>query len=163
MKKLVIGSDKGGFALKEAIKANLLAKGHELIDVGTQDPENPVYFFETAAYAAQAIQQGRAEMGILVCGTGMGMLQVANKFSGILAAACESVYAARKCREINDSNILCMGGWVIGSEMGIAMAEAFLGTEFTQDLPEARKEYLKNAKQRVLAVDAENRRQPAGK
>lgn len=158
MKKLVVGSDKGGFALKEAIKAKLLTEGYELMDVGTQDPENPVYFFETAAFAAQAIQAGRAEMGILVCGTGMGMSQVANKFAGILAAACESVYTATKAREINDANILCMGGWVIGSEMGIAMTEAFLNTEFTQGLPESRKAYLRQAKVRVLAVDEANRK-----
>jgi len=158
MKKLVIGADKGGFPLKEAIKRYLLDKGYEIKDVGTLDPENPVFFFETAPNAARAIQNGEAEMGILCCGTGMGMSQVANKFSGILAAACESVYAARKCREVNDSNILCMGTWVVGAEMAIAMTETFLNTEFTQDLPKDRQDYLREAKTKVMAVDAATRK-----
>lgn len=158
MKKLVIGSDKGGFPLKEAVKKYLADKGYEFKDVGTLDPEKPVFFFETAPNAARAIRKGEAEMGILCCGTGMGMSQVANKFEGILAAACESVYAAQKCREVNGSNILCMGAWVVGAEMAVAMTEAFLNTEFTQGLPEDRREYLKGAREKVMAIDSENRK-----
>ena len=158
MKKLVIAADKGGFPLKETVKAYLLEKGYQIEDVGTLDPENPVFFFEGAPKAAKAIQEGKAEMGLLFCGTGMGMSQVANKFYGIRAAVCESAYAAVKCREINDSNILTMGTWIVGGEMGIAISEAFLTTEFTQGLPEARREYLKGAREKVIAVDAENRK-----
>ena len=158
MKKLVMAADKGGFPLKETVKAHLLGKGYEVEDVGTLDTEKPVFFFEGAPKVARAIQEGRAEMGILVCGTGMGMSQVANKFYGIRAAACESTYAAGKCREINDSNVLCMGTWVVGGEMGIAMTETFLNTDFTQGLPKERAEYLKGARDKVIAVDAENRK-----
>jgi ribose 5-phosphate isomerase B len=157
--KLVIGSDKGGYELKEAIKSFLKEANYEVTDVGTQDINNPIYFFETASNAAKAIQEGRADKGILVCGTGMGVSQVANKFSGILAAACESVYATKMCRIINDANILCMGGWVIGKNMGIEMTETFLNTEFTQGLSVERAEYLKNAKRLVLEVDSENRKE----
>lgn len=158
MKKLVVAADKGGFPLKEIVKAHLLGKGYEVEDVGTLDPENPVFFFEGAPVAAKAIQEGRAEMGLLFCGTGMGMSQVANKFHGIRAAACESVYAAAKSREINDSNVLTLGTWIVGGEMAIAMAEAFLNTEFTRGLPKERQEYLKAARDRVAGIDAANRK-----
>ena len=158
MKKLVMASDKGGYPLKETVKAYLLGKGYEVDDVGTLDPEKPVFFFEGAPKAARAIQEGKAEMGILVCGTGMGMSQVANKFYGIRASVCESLYTVGKCREVNDANILCLGSFVLGGEMGIAMTETFINTEFTQGLPKERVEFLKSAKEKVLALDAENRK-----
>jgi ribose 5-phosphate isomerase B len=158
MKKLVVAADKGGYPLKETVKAYLLGKGYEVEDVGTLDPEKPVFFFEGAPNAAKAIQEGRAEMGLLFCGTGRGRSQGANKFHGIRAAVCESVYAAVKCREINDSNVLTMGTWIVGGEMGIAMAEAFLNTDFTQGLPKERQEYLKGARDQVIAVDTATRK-----
>ena len=92
------------------------------------------------------IQDGSADLGILICGTGMGMSQVANKFKGVRAACVESAYAAKMCRVINDSNILCMGGWMIAPTLGIAMVDEFLGAEFTVGVEEWRKEWLKNAK-----------------
>ena len=158
MKKIVIAADRSGFPLKETVKAYLLGKGYEVNDVGTLDPENPVFFFDGAPRAAIEIQEGRAELGILVCGTGMGMSQLANKFYGVRAAACESVFAAGKCREINDSNVLCMGGWIIGGEMGIFMTEAFLSTGFTQGLPKERADYLKGAWTKFDVIDAKNRK-----
>ncbi len=78
------------------------------------------------------------------------MSQVANKYKGIRAACVESVYAAGKCRAINDSNVLCMGGWLIGPEMGIEMSKAFLQTEFTQGVEEWRRRHLENAKKSSL-------------
>ena len=150
---IVIGSDKSGFSLKEAIKAHLAAKGYEIVEVGTVDIDNPVPFFKTAPLAVAKITEGAAEMAILVCGTGMGMSQVANKYKGIRAACVESVYAARMCRAINDSNVLCLGGWVIAPEMGIEMADIFLSTGFTQGLEEWRQEFLKKAKAEFDALE----------
>ncbi len=146
MSKLVIGSDKSGYTLKEAIKAYLTERGVDFIEVGTVDPEVGVPFFTVAPEAAALVLSGDADRAILICGTGMGMSQVANKYKGIRAACVESVYAARMCRAINDSNALCMGGWVIAPEMGIEMVKAFLDTGHTEGLEEWRKEFLKNAK-----------------
>lgn len=106
--KVLIGSDKSGFALKEYLLEQLTALGYEVIDKGTPDLDHVMPFFAVAPVVAQAIQAGEGEKAILICGTGMGMSQVANKYPGILAACCESVYAARMCRAINNSNILCM-------------------------------------------------------
>ena len=153
--KLVIGSDKSGFTLKEAIKQYLDSKGIEYIEVGTLDPEKGIPFFKVAPEAAGCILKGHAEKGILICGTGMGMSQVANSYKGIRAACVESVYSARMCRAINDSNVLCMGGWRIAPEMGLELVKAFLSTEFTDGLEEWRKGFLKNAKAEFAALEEE--------
>lgn len=153
--RIVIGSDKSGFELKEAVKKYLQDLGHELLEVGTTDPTSPVPFYAVAPEAAKLIQGGQAERGILVCGTGMGMAQVAGKFKGIRAACVESVYAARMCRAINDANLLCLGGWLIGREMGLEMNRVFLETEFTQGLEEWRKQHLEKAKQQFAALEEE--------
>ena len=151
--KIAIGSDKSGFYLKEFILARLSEKGIEITDLGTADVEQPHPFFEVASIVGQAVSNGEYERAILICGTGMGMSQVANKFRGVLAACCETTYSARMCRAINNSNILCMGGWVIGPELGLEMAEVFLSTEHTQGSEEWRQAFLKNAYQQVVEID----------
>lgn len=153
--KIVIGSDKSGFKLKEAVKEYLKEQEYDFLEIGTTDPDSPVPFFEVAPEAAKLIQTGKADRGILICGTGMGMAQVANKFKGVRAACVESVYAARLCRAINDSNLLCMGGWLIGPEMGLEMSRIFLGTEFKQGLEEWRQRHLENAKQQFAALEGQ--------
>ena len=156
--KVIIGSDKSGFTLKEYLKSTLPELGYEVEDLGTLDPNEAKPFFVVAPVVAQAVAEGKAEKAILICGTGMGMSQVANKYPGILAACCESVYAARMCRAINNSNILCMGGWVIANEMGLEMAKAFLTTEHTQGLEEWRQEFLKGALIKVQEIDQATRK-----
>lgn len=152
--KVIIGSDKSGFTLKEFLKPALAEMGYQVEDMGTTNPDEPKPFFVVAPVVAEALQQGKAERAILICGTGMGMSQVANKYKGILAACCESTYAARMCRAINNSNVLCMGGWVIANEMGLEMAQAFLTTQHTQGLEEWRQEFLKKALVQVREIDA---------
>ena len=85
----------------------------------------------------------------------MGMAQVAGKFKGVRAACCENVYSAKMCRVINDSNILCMGGWMIAETLGIAMTEAFLNAEFTVGVEEWRKAWLENAKNEFIKLEDE--------
>jgi len=153
--KIAIGSDKSGFALKEAIAKYLTEAGIEFTDLGTRDIDSPVPYFEAAPIIARAIQSGEADRGILCCGTGMGMSVVANKHRGISAACCESVYAAKMCRAVNDANVLCMGGWLVGEWLGVEMAKAFLATEFTQDLEEWRKDWLRNAKAKIAIFEEE--------
>lgn len=151
--KILVGSDKSGFKLKEAIKAHLAGRGFEVEDCGTQDMDNVKPFFAVAPIAAKKIQSGEHTRAILVCGTGMGMSVVANKHKGVCAACVESVYAAEKCRAVNDANILCMGGWMIADELGIAMTDTFVDTNFTDNLEEWRKDWLRNAKEKVAEIE----------
>ncbi len=151
--KLVIGSDKSGFTLKEAIKLHLMEKGYDVDDHGTLDVENAFAFHQVANKVAKMVQDKEYEKAILICGTGMGMSVVSNKFKGVYAACCESTYAAEKCRAINDANILTMGGWVIGEILGCEMADKFLNTEFTQGLEEWRAEWLRGAREAVKAIE----------
>ena len=144
--KIVIGSDKSGYTLKEAVKAYLAEQAVEFKEIGTTDPDNGVPYYEVASEAAKYLQEGRADFAILLCGTGMGMAQAAGKYKGVRAACVESVYAVRMCRAINDSNALCMGGWIVAPEMGIEMTKVFLATAHTEGLEEWRKEFIKNAK-----------------
>jgi ribose 5-phosphate isomerase B len=156
MKKIFIGSDKSGFALKEAIKQYLVEESYEVEDIGTTDEAAPLPFFDVALKGAQKIQSNEYQRGILICGTGMGMSIVANKHEGVFGAACESVYAAEKCRAINDANILCMGGWIIAPIMGVEMTKTFLNTEFTQNLEEWRAKNLVKAKEAVAKIEKES-------
>lgn len=153
MKKIVIGSDKSGFELKEAIKAHLAENGFEVEDCGTLDTENPKPYFEVAPVVAKKVQGGEYEKAVLICGTGMGMAVVANKFEGVYAAVCENTYAAEKSRAINDANIVTLGGWITGSVAGCAIVDKFLNTEFTENLEPWRQEFLKNAKEKVRDIE----------
>ena len=151
--KLAIGSDKSGFPLKAAIKAYLQSEGIAFDDLGTTDLDHVKPFYVVSSTIAPLIQSGAYDRAILICGTGAGVSVVANKFKGVTAVACESLYAAKMCRAINDANVLCMGGWLIAPEMGIEMTKAFLQTAFLQDLEEWRKDWLTNAKREVGALE----------
>lgn len=155
-KKVIIGSDKSGFGLKEVLKAHLTEVGYEVVDDGTIDPENAMMYDAVARKVAPRVSSGEFEKGILICGTGMGMSIVANKFKGVSAAVCENTFAAEKARAINDANILTLGGWISAPEVGIAIADTFLNTEFTQNLEDWRAENLKKAKVRVAELENEN-------
>ncbi len=156
MGKLFLGSDKSGFLLKEAIKEYLKENNFDFDDIGTLDVENAYPYYEVAEKGSKALQRGEYERGILICGTGMGMSVVGNKHEGVHAAACESVYAAEKCRAINDANVLCMGGWLIGPVMGVQMTETFLNTEFTQGLEDWRAANLRKFKVAVGKIEKDS-------
>jgi len=155
MKRIIIGSDKSGFSLKNAIADYLEKTGWEVTDAGTTDLEHVKPYYVTASLVAERVSKKEFEKGILICGTGMGMAVVANKYEGVYAACCESVYAAEKCRAINDANILTMGGWIIAPELGIEMTDKFLGTAFTEGLEEWRQTFLKGAKEKVREIEKE--------
>lgn len=153
MNKIFIGSDKSGFALKEAIKSYLIEQNYTVEDIGTTDENAPSPFFDVSQKGAKLIQNKVYERGILICGTGMGMSVVANKHEGVYAAACESVYAAEKARAINDANVLCMGGWIIAPVMGVEMTKVFLNTHFTQNLEDWRARNLEKARIVVKSIE----------
>jgi ribose 5-phosphate isomerase B len=151
--KIVIGADKSGFYLKEAIKGHLVAKGYDVEDVGTQNVEVAMPFYDVAPILAKKIQANEYDKGILICGTGMGMSLVANKYKGVFASCVESLYSAKKCRAINNANVMTMGGWIINDMMGIEMVDAFLNTEFTEGLEEWRQEFLHKAQAKISDIE----------
>ena len=136
--KIALGSDKSGFAVKEAVKAYLAEAGVDFDDLGTTDLADVHPYYRVAADVAPRVQDGTYDKAILICGTGAGMSVVSNKFKGVYAVACEGVYAAKMARAINNANILCMGGWIVGPEMAIEMVRTFLATEWCQDLEDWR-------------------------
>ena len=151
--KIAIGSDKSGFSAKEAIKAYLTEAGIVFSDLGTVDLEDVHPYYQVASEVAPKVQSGEYEKAILICGTGAGMGVVANKYKGVYAVACESVYAAKMARAINNANVLCMGGWIVGPEMAVEMTKVFLSTDWCQDLEDWRAaNMLKFAKQ-VSAIE----------
>ena len=153
--KIAIGSDKSGYPLRKELEAHLKEKGIELVVYGPSNEEEAVPFYKVAPCVAKDIQNKNADLGILICGTGMGMSQVANKYKGVRAACVETVYGAKMCRVINDSNILCMGGWMIAPVLGISMVDAFLDAQFVTGVEEWRKEWLQNAKKEFAALEEE--------
>ncbi len=125
-----LGSDHGGYALKEAVKAHLQARGIEYKDYGTYSTEScdyPIY----GKAVAHAVAEGACEKGILICTTGIGISITANKVPGIRCALCSDVTCARLTRLHNDANILAMGGGVIGSNVAMDVVDAFLDTPFS--------------------------------
>lgn len=125
---IAIGADHGGFALKQKIIEVLSKKGYTFTDYGCYEPARCDYP-DFAEAVANAIAAGKHEMGILICGTGIGVSIAANKVPGIRAAACQSHFAARYCRLHNDANILCLGERITGPGAALEMAELFLTTQ----------------------------------
>ncbi len=155
--KIIIGSDKSGYNLKEVIKTDLLAKGYQVDDKGTLDIVNFMPYYEVAPIIAQAVSKGEYEKGILICGTGAGMNIVANKFKGVYSVCVESLYTAKMASVVNKANVLSLGGWVIAPEMGIAMVDAWLNTDFTNGFDEIRTKFLTNAYKEVQNIDKVNK------
>lgn len=126
---LAIGSDHGGFELKQSIIDHLKGQGIEVKDFGCYDL-NSVDYPEIALKVTSAIKSGEAKLGILVCGTGIGMSIAANKVKGIRAAACSETFSAKYTRLHNDSNVLCLGGRVIGPGVALEMVDLFINTKY---------------------------------
>lgn len=126
---LAIGCDHGGFELKNAIVAHLTERGIPVKDFGITELKS-VDYPEIALKVATAVRKGEARLGILCCGTGIGMSLAANKVKGIRAAACSEAFSAKYTRLHNDANILCLGGRVIGPGVALEMVDLFVDTEF---------------------------------
>lgn len=135
--RVAIGSDHAGFEMKEMIKAQLTDRGLEVSDFGTSSCES-VDYPDIALPVSIEVSRGNVELGILVCGTGIGMSIAANKVKGIRAALCHDVFSARVTREHNDSNVLCLGARVIGQGHALEIVNAWLGSSFVGGHHEAR-------------------------
>jgi ribose 5-phosphate isomerase B len=127
--KIAVGFDHGGFPLKQTVLDTVRAAGHEAIDMGTNSAES-VDFPDFAEKVGRAIQNGEAERGIIVCGSGVGACIAANKMKGIYASICHDTYSAAQGVAHDDMNVLCLGGRVVGVELAIVLIQAFLGAEY---------------------------------
>ena len=128
--KIVVGSDHAGFALKQELAEELRREGHPLLDVGAFSTE-PSDYPDFAAAVGRAVLDGRAERGVLVCGSGVGASVAANKLKGIRAAVCHDTYSAHQGVEHDDMNVLVLGSRVVGSELARELVKAFVGAEFS--------------------------------
>lgn len=126
---LAIGCDHGGFELKNQIIEHLKEQGINVKDFGSYDLGS-VDYPDIALKVTKSITDGEAKLGILVCGTGIGMSIAANKVKGIRAAACSEAFSARYTRMHNDSNVLCLGGRVIGPGVALELVDLFINTPF---------------------------------
>jgi ribose 5-phosphate isomerase B len=129
--RIAIGADHGGFPLNERVISELSKAGHELVDFGTHDGSKPDDYPDYAQAVGQAIQLGDAEIGILICGSGVGAAVAANKMHGVRAALCADTYSAHQSREHDDCNLLCLGARVIGPELALEIVRAFVAARFT--------------------------------
>ena len=127
--KIVIGNDHAAVDMKFKIKEFIESMGHEVVNVGTDDNKSCDYP-DIAYIACDKIINHEVDLGILICGTGVGMSLAANKIKGIIACVCSETYSARLCREHNNANVLCFGERVIGIETAKEMVKAFLNANF---------------------------------
>ena len=130
--KIAIGADHAGFELKERIKAQLLDLKCEVLDLGTHSAA-PVDYPDFAEAVGLAVRDGKAERGILVCGSGVGASVAANKIPGVRAGLCHDHYSAHQGVEHDDMNVLVLGGRVIGESVAIELVSAFLDAKFTAE------------------------------
>lgn len=126
---IVIGSDHAGWALKGAVVAHIKALGHQVIDVGSHDPQ-PVDFPDIARALTAKVLGGQAQRGIMVCGTGVGASIAANKVPGIRAAVCHDVHSAHQSVEHDDVNVMCIGAQIVGPWLANDLVAAFLQAQF---------------------------------
>lgn len=128
--RIAVASDHAGFRLKECMIAHLGALGHEVDDLGTTSGEVSVDYPDYGTAAGQAVVDGRADLAICACGTGIGISIAANKVRGVRAAVVHDVSSARLARRHNDANVLCLGGRLTTEHVAVEAVDAFLGSTY---------------------------------
>jgi ribose 5-phosphate isomerase B len=129
--RIAIGADHGGYPLNERVIEELDAAGHEILDFGTHVGSRPDDYPDYAIKVGQAVCDNQADIGILICGSGVGASVAANKLTGIRAALCGDTYSAHQSREHDDCNVLCLGARVTGEELALEIVRAFVAARFT--------------------------------
>ncbi len=130
--RIAIGADHAGFELKENVRAFLQKAGHEVIDLGTHNLE-PVDYPDYAEAVGRSLREGKAERGVVICGSGVGASAAANKIPGIRAGLCHDTYSAHQGVEHDDMNVLVLGARVIGPELAHELVRAFVNAQFTKE------------------------------
>lgn len=129
--RIAVGADHGGYPLNERVIDELRQAGHEITDFGGHDGSVPDDYPDYAKQVGEAVQSGAAEIGILVCGSGVGAAVAANKLRGIRAALCGDTYSGHQSREHDDCNVLCLGARVTGAELALDIVRSFVAARFT--------------------------------
>ncbi len=150
--RIAIGADHGGYPLNERVIRELQEAGNELIDFGTHIGSRPDDYPDYAVKVGNAVQNGDAEIGILICGSGVGAAVAANKLHGIRAALCGDTYSGHQSREHDDCNVLCLGARVIGEELAMEIVRAFVAARFSGE------ERHRRRLEKIAAIE-ESRRQ----
>jgi ribose 5-phosphate isomerase B len=131
--KIAVAADHAGYPLKVVVVDDLRAAGHQVLDLGTDDPNRPCDYPDLARLACEAVRDRQAERAVLVCGSGVGVSVVANKFPGIRAGLCHDHYSAHQGVEHDDMNVLCLGGRIIGREPAREIVTAFVQAAFSEE------------------------------
>jgi len=129
--RIAVAADHAGYPLNERVIDELRRAGHEVTDFGTHDGSIPDDYPDYAKLIGEAVQKGAAEVGILICGSGVGAAVAANKLRGIRAALCGDTYSAHQSREHDDCNVLCLGSRVTGIELAVDIVRVFVAARFT--------------------------------
>jgi ribose 5-phosphate isomerase B len=151
--KLVIASDHAGLALKEELRADLSAAGHEVIDLGAYQCEPEDDYPDFAEKVGEAVKAGVAPRGIVICGSGVGVCVAANKIPGIRAGICHDTYSAHQGVEHDNMNVLVLGARIIGPALAFELAHAFLAAKFQEQ-----EERFERRIKKVLAIEAKYQR-----
>lgn len=128
--RIAIGADHAGYALKAEVLGWLGAAGHEVVDLGTSSASAAVDYPDVAHALSKLVESSQVELGVLVCGSGVGMSIAANRHPGVRAVVCSEPYSARLARQHNDANVLCIGARVIGSGTAKDIVDAFFAQHF---------------------------------
>lgn len=129
--RIAVGADHAGVPLNERVIAELRQSGHKVLDFGTHDGSVPDDYPDYAKQVGEAVQSGEAEIGILICGSGVGAAVAANKLRGIRAGLCSDTYSAHQSREHDDCNVLCIGARVTGVELALDIVRSYVAAKFT--------------------------------
>jgi len=146
--RVALGCDHGGFPLKSRLQGVIVAAGHTVVDCGT-DSDCSVDYPDYARKVGDAILAGKADRGLLLCGSGVGISVAANKIPGIRAGVCHDIYSAHQGVEHDDMNVLCLGARIIGEEVAVELVRAFLAANFTRE-----ERHLRRLK-KVVAIEAD--------
>jgi ribose 5-phosphate isomerase B len=147
--KLVISADHAGFALKEEVRAYLTKVGHEVVDLGAYNGNSPDDYPDFAEKVGEAMRQGVAPRGILICGSGVGVCVAANKIPGIRACMCHDTYSAHQGVEHDDMNVVVLGARIVGPALAYELVDAFIHATFI-----AGEERFQRRLKKVLAIEA---------
>ena len=131
--RIAVAADHAGYSLKPLIAEELASRGHDVIDLGTHDPDAPVDYPDFAEAACQTLLGGNVERAVLLCGSGIGVTIAANKFPGIRAGLCHETYSAHQGVEHDDMNVLCIGARVVGPELARDIVAAFVTAQFSRE------------------------------
>jgi ribose 5-phosphate isomerase B len=129
--RVAVSADHAAVHLRRTVIEHLGQGGHDVLDLGIDDPELSDDYPDRAAECGRAVTQGRADLGVLLCGSGAGAAIAANKLKGVRAAVCHDSFSARQSREDDDANVICLGERVIGTGLALELIDRFLASEFS--------------------------------